>query len=142
MYLDNLLDDEEPFMSPQSSAANMNFKPSLNNKFKKRLFNKPLQLDQRRLSRLNQALASYRNESSDSSYKIPSINKPLAGRSSRVAKLLKSNTKSLNTSRNRNLSINMSGNGIPHLREQLRMSNGNPNLMFTNDMVNLGNLFR
>lgn len=139
--------DDINLMSPDSSHGNMNFNPSLNNNFKRRMMNKPLQLDQRRLSKLHQAtLSSTRNDSSDGNYKIPSIHKHKNSnviRNAKLAQKLNKNGsgKALSTSRNRNLHINQSFNGkIPKLKY---MPNGNNHNFMSpsngQDMVGINN---
>lgn len=47
----NNIDEDGPLFSPQSNS-NMGFNPALNSKYKGRLFNKPLKLNHKRISKL------------------------------------------------------------------------------------------
>lgn len=61
--------------SPKHPSINVNFNPSLNNKFKKRLFDKPVQISERISSRLNKRIMQ---DNVDSGIKnVPDIHKTL-----------------------------------------------------------------
>lgn len=129
--------EDDIFRSPQSSISNVNYNPSLNNKFRKRIMGKPLQFDQQKIAKLNKmALAgNKRNDSSENSnYRIPSISKPIKSqviRTNRSSKNLKNSNKGSSTSRNRQVNVNQSYNGMPKLRE---------NYLSTNSRLNLHNM--
>jgi len=125
-YNDNNMGDEEYMLSPQSSTLNTGYNPSLNNNFKRRVVQKPLQIQNRRSSRLNYGTASGRNESSESNNKIPSIHRNLKNmnylKQNKVPKLFKNGQKSVRTSRNSQMAINQSYNGVPKLKEKFQLS--------------------
>ena len=138
--------EEDIFRSPQSSISNANFQPSLNAKFRKRVVGKPLQFDKNKIAKLNKILvfANRRNDSSDSTYKIPSISKPIKTqglRTNRSSKNLKNSSKGGNTSRNRHTNVNLSYNGMPKLRENYISSNSRLNMQnMPNDMYEYSGL--
>lgn len=129
--------EDDIFRSPQSSISNVNYNPSLNNKFRKRIMGKPLQFDQQKIAKLNKMALSgnKRNDSSENSnYRIPSISKPIKSqviRTNRSSKNLKNSNKGSSTSRNRQVNVNQSYNGMPKLRE---------NYLSTNSRLNLQNM--
>jgi hypothetical protein len=134
MYDDNTIDEDESSTTAQMRTGNANFNPALNNKFKKRAFGKPLQLDRRKASQLQKQLMTNRGNDSeeDISYKVPSINKN-GGNSSRMSRILNRNpSKGPVTTRNRNLAINQSLGNISRIRDSL--DRGPINLgLFSND---------
>lgn len=137
--LEGMITEDDIFRSPQSSISNINYHPSLNNKFRKRIMGKPLQFDQSKLAKLNKMAFSgnRRNDSSENSnYKIPNIGKPLKShviRSNRSSKNLKNSNKGSSTTRNRQVSVNQSYNGMPKLKENYLSTNSRLNL---HDMQN------
>ena len=128
MYNDPSQEDEEMTFSPPSST--MNYNPSLNNNFKRRIVNKPLQLQNRRGSRFSkERLSSVYNESSEGST-IPNIHRKHNHPQTKlkVGKLFKNGKAPLSTSRNRNMPLNQSYNGVPKLKEKFT-GNINPNFL-------------
>ena len=146
MYNDNTLGDEESMLSPHSSATNMGYNPSLNTKFKRRIFNKPLQLDHRRASRLKQLhMSANRNDSSAGDNKIPSIHRNLKNinylKNSKAGRMSKESSKGGSTSRN--IPINSSFNGPLRLKDKFLAGNVNPNFLNnSNELSGLGELTR
>ncbi len=127
--------DDEPQIFKGKLGSNQNFHPALNSKFKKRVLNQPLKLDKRRISRFQKQLAAkQRVESEKNTVKIPSINpnrNSINFSSSRVSRLMKNSGKGLSTSRNRNIKLNKSLNGMPRLGDTLQP--GNPSLNTLNN---------
>lgn len=115
-----MYNDKDVFMSPPSSNGSMNYHPSLNNKFKKRMMKKPIHIERKRNSKISQiAQSSNRNDSSDSANKIPSIGKSLksvSSRNSKMNRMLKNASKGSSTSRGRHLHNNQSANMMPQLK--------------------------
>lgn len=144
MYNDNTLGDEDSFLSPQLSGANMGYNPSLNTKFKRRIFNKPLQLDHRRASRLKQLhMSANRNDSSAGDYKIPNIHRNLKNmnylKESKNGRMSKDSIKGGSTSRN--IPVNSSFNGPLRLKDKFLAGNVNPNFLNnSSELSELGGL--
>lgn len=136
MYDDNTIDEDESLPNTRPGVGNMNFNPALNNKFRKRAFAKPLQLDRRKASQLQKQLMNNQANDSDedNSYKIPNINKNSVN-SSRMSRILNKNlSKGPSSTRNRNMTINQSLGNMSRLRDSLGGGSGNINVgLFTND---------
>lgn len=143
-----MMKEDTEFMSPKPQGNNINFHPSLSNKFRKRMFDKPIQLNLGGMARpSNMVLASARYEDSDSKNEVPSIHKNLKNsanfRNSKLNKILQEQAKGSNTSRNRNHHINQSFNAVPRLKENFLMSGSGSKINFSGfqkDKIDLGGL--
>lgn len=143
-----MMKEDNEFMSPKPPSSNLNFHPSLSNKFRKRMFDKPIQLNLGGMTRgNNMVLASARYEDNDNKNEVPSIHKTLKNsanfKNSKLNKILQEQAKGNNTSRNRNHNINQSFNAVPRLKENLLMGNAGSKLNFSGfqkDNLDLGGL--
>ncbi|CAI2383697.1 unnamed protein product [Moneuplotes crassus] len=118
---------DEPNLMPNhmykyKQGSDNGHNPTLNQRFKKRMINQPLKLDKRRISRFQKQLAAQKRQGSDQeSSTIPSIHPNLANNFNK-------RSKGLSTSRNKNIKLNRSLNGMPRLNDSLQARNFKLNL--------------
>ena len=131
-----MMKEDNEFMSPKPPSSGINFNPSLSNKFRKRMFDKPLQLNLGGINRgSNIVLASARFEENDNRNEVPNIHKTLKNaanfKNSKLNKILQDQSKGSSTSRNRNHNINQSFNAVPRLKENFLMGPGAGKINFS-----------